>query len=185
MPCAALAQRRHRSVRSCARPDRLAGLGAVPLQQDVDAACSELAAYVRNELGLLGVEIGTVAHGRELDDPVLVPFREQCNKLRAIVFIHPETAPGFERHRNVVGFGAAGAYPSETGVIAAKLLLGGYLTRFPDMTIVLSHGGGTLPWLLPRLDQLLVGAEGLASRLSSRCVSVGRGARVLLRYAHV
>jgi len=122
-----------------ARPDRFSGLGAVPLQ-DVDAACSELA-YVRGDLGLLGVEIGTVAHGRELDDPALVPFWEQCNALRAVVFIHPETAPGFERHRNVLGFGAAGAYPSETGVIAAKLLLGGYLTRFPDMTIVLSHGG--------------------------------------------
>lgn len=133
------------------RPDRFAGLGAIPLQ-DVDAACRELA-YVRNDLGLLGVEIGTTAAGRELDDPALLPFWEQCNALHAIVFIHPETAPGFERHRNIVGFVAAAAYPTENGMIASKLLLGGYLTRFPNVKIVLSHGGGTLPWMLPRIDR--------------------------------
>jgi aminocarboxymuconate-semialdehyde decarboxylase len=133
------------------RPDRFAGLGAIPLQ-DVDAACRELS-YVRRDLGLLGVEIGTTAAGRELDDPALIPFWEQCDALRTIIFIHPETAPGFERHRNIVGFIAAAAYPSENGLIASKLLLGNYLTRFPNVTIVLSHGGGTLPWLLPRIDR--------------------------------
>jgi aminocarboxymuconate-semialdehyde decarboxylase len=133
------------------RPDRFAGLGAIPLQ-DVDAACRELH-YIRKDLRLLGVEIGTTAAGRELDDPALIPFWEQCNELRTIVFIHPETAPGFERHRNIVGFIAAAAYPSENGIIASKLLLGNYLTRFPNVKIVLSHGGGTLPWLLPRIDR--------------------------------
>jgi len=134
-----------------ARPDRFAGLGAVPLQ-DIDATCRELA-YVRHDLGLLGVEICTTAAGRELVDPALLPFWEQCNALRAVVFIHPESAPGFERHRDPVGFIAAAAYPTETGMIAAKLLLAGYLTRFPNVTIVLSHGGGTLPWMLPRIDR--------------------------------
>ena len=134
-----------------ARPDRFSGLGAIPLQ-DVEAACGELD-YIRNTLGLLGVEIGTTAAGRELDDPALVPFWEACNRTRTVIFIHPETAPGFERHRNLVLFPAAACYPTETGVVAAKLLLGGYLTRFPDMTIVLAHGGGTLPWMLPRIDR--------------------------------
>jgi aminocarboxymuconate-semialdehyde decarboxylase len=134
-----------------ARPDRFSGLGAIPLQ-DVEAACGELD-YIRNSLGLLGVEIGTTAAGRELDDPALVPFWEACNRTRTVIFIHPETAPGFERHRNLVLFPAAACYPTETGVVAAKLLLGGYLTRFPDMTIVLAHGGGTLPWMLPRIDR--------------------------------
>ena len=134
-----------------ARPDRFAGLGAIPLQ-DVDATCKELH-YIVRDLGLLGVEINTTAAGRELDDPALIPFWEQCNALRAIVFIHPEKSPGVARHSNVPQFIAAAAYPSETGLVAAKLLLGGYLTRFPNVTIVLAHGGGTLPWMLPRLDR--------------------------------
>ena len=142
-----------------ARPDRFAGLGAIPLQ-DVDAACGELS-YLRRDLQLLGVEIGTNVAGRELDDPELVPFWETCNALRAVIFIHPETAPGFERHR-ANGLVGSAAYPSETGIVAAKLLLGGYLQRFPDLTIVLAHGGGTLAWLLPRIDRFW--ETGLAER---------------------
>lgn len=145
------------------RPDRFAGLGAIPLQ-DIDAACGELN-YVMRDLHLIGVEIGTVAAGRELDDPALLPFWEQCNALQAIVFIHPETAPGFERHSNIVQFAAAASYPSDTGLVAAKLLLGGYLTRFPGMKIVLAHAGGTLPWMLPRLDRFW----GVAKQWHTTC----------------
>ena len=134
-----------------ARPDRFAGLGAIPLQ-DVDATCKELN-YIMRDLGLLGIEVNTTAAGRELDDPALIPFWEQCNALRAIVFIHPEKSPGVARHSNVPQFIGAAAYPSETGLVSAKLLLGGYLTRFPNVAIVLAHGGGTLPWMLPRLDR--------------------------------
>jgi aminocarboxymuconate-semialdehyde decarboxylase len=134
-----------------ARPDRFAGLGAVPLQ-DTGAACSELQ-YIMRDLKLLGVELNTTAPGRELDDPALIPFWEECEKHRAIVFIHPEKAPGAERHRHVPMFIAAAAYPTETGLVAARLLMGGYLTRYPNVTIVLAHGGGTLPWMLPRLDR--------------------------------
>jgi aminocarboxymuconate-semialdehyde decarboxylase len=148
------------------RPDRFAGLGAVPLQ-DVEASCKELH-YVRRDLGLLGIEINTTAAGRELDDPALIPFWEQCNALRAVVFIHPEKAPGAERHRNVPQFIAAAAYPSETGLVAAKLLLGGYLTRFPDVTIVLAHGGGTLAWMLPRLDRFWHTLKGKPGILEER-----------------
>jgi aminocarboxymuconate-semialdehyde decarboxylase len=149
-----------------ARPDRFSGLGAIPLQ-DPDVACRELA-HVRNDLGLLGVEIGTEAAGRELDDPALLAFWEQCNALRAVIFIHPESAPGFERHRNYPQFGAAVSYPSETGMVAAKLLLAGYLTRFPDMTIVLAHGGGTLPWLLPRMDRFWGVTKALHEKLPEK-----------------
>jgi aminocarboxymuconate-semialdehyde decarboxylase len=44
--------------------------------------------------------------------------------------------------------------PAETGTAAAGLLAGGALTRRrPGARLCLAHGGGTLPWLLPRLDR--------------------------------
>jgi aminocarboxymuconate-semialdehyde decarboxylase len=155
------------------RPDRFSGLGAIPLQ-DPDFACRELA-HIRTDLGLLGVEIGSYAAGRELDDPALLGFWEQCNALRAIVFIHPESAPGFERHKNVPQFGAMMSYTSETGIVAAKLLLGGYLTRFPDMTVVLAHGGGTLAWMLPRLDRFWGVTKALQEKLPEKPSLAVRG----------
>ena len=134
-----------------ARPDRFAGLAMVPLQ-DPDSACAELERAVC-DLGLHGVEIGTVAGGRELDDAALAPFWERCAALGAIVFIHPESAPGFDRLR-FMQMVISTAYPSETGIAAARLLMTGIFTRHPDLRIVLAHAGGTLPWLLPRLDRL-------------------------------
>jgi aminocarboxymuconate-semialdehyde decarboxylase len=133
------------------RPDRFAGLAMVPLQ-DPDAACAEVDRAM-GELGMHGIEIGTVAGGRELDDPALAPFWERCAAHGAIVFIHPESAPGFDRLR-FLQMVISTAYPSETGIAAARLLMTGIFTRHPGLRIVLAHGGGTLPWLLPRLDRL-------------------------------
>jgi len=133
-----------------ARPDRFAALGAVPLQ-DPDLACSELDRLI-GELGLNGIEIGTTAGDRELDDPALDAFWERCEARDAIVFIHPESAPGFDRVRKRMLVISTG-YPTETGLAAAMLVTSGLLER-RRLRIVLAHGGGTLPWILPRLDRL-------------------------------
>lgn len=148
-----------------ARPDRFAGLGAVPLQ-DVDRACDELEAALQ-DFGLRGVELMTNVGGRELDDPTLLPFWERCNDLGAIVFLHPESGPSFDRLR-LHGLVASVAYPSETGLVASRLLLKGMLTRFPNVRVVLSHGGGTLPWLLPRIDRFWDAMPTIQAALPTR-----------------
>jgi aminocarboxymuconate-semialdehyde decarboxylase len=148
-----------------ARPDRFAGLGMVALQ-DPDVACEELQRAV-GELGLAGIEIGTHAGGRDLADPGFDAFWECCDALGALVFVHPENAPGFERLRTARLAFAAG-YPSESGLCAASLIMTGVIARWPRVRFVFAHGGGTLPWLLPRLDAVWSAYADVRETLAQR-----------------
>lgn len=68
-------------------PDRLVGMGTVPLQ-DVGMAVAELRRCV-NELGLRGVEIGSNVSGRELAEDALRPFFAAAEELGVLEFLHP------------------------------------------------------------------------------------------------
>jgi aminocarboxymuconate-semialdehyde decarboxylase len=132
-------------------PDRFRALGAVPMQ-DPEQAVSELRRCVQ-ELGFLGVEIGTRVGDRELGDPAFDPFFDTAAALGALVLVHPaDTTLDPRLAAAGVAFGAG--MPTETGIAAAALLVSGaMLRRRPGIRLCLAHGGGTLPWLLPRLDK--------------------------------
>jgi aminocarboxymuconate-semialdehyde decarboxylase len=132
-------------------PARFRALGAVPMQ-DPDQAVTELRRCVE-QLGFLGVEIGTRVGDRELGDPEFDPFFDAAAELGAMVFVHPaDTTLDPRLAAAGVAFGAG--MPTETGIAAAALLVSGALTRRRGgIRLCLAHGGGTLPWLLPRLDK--------------------------------
>jgi aminocarboxymuconate-semialdehyde decarboxylase len=129
---------------------RFWALATVPLHRPVDAA-AELGRAM-GQLGMRGATIASEAGpGRELDDPGLEPFWATAEALGAFILLHPGTPPGGERMgtyhlRNLVG------NPLATAHAAARLIFGGVLDRHPDLRIVLSHGGGALPWVVSRLD---------------------------------
>lgn len=133
------------------RPDRLAGLATVPLQ-DVPAAVAELGRAIC-QLGLRGVYIGSNVCGKELDHPDLLPFFAQVEALRAPVFIHPIDVLGSERLGSYYLHNGLGN-PFDTAVAAARLIFGGILDRFPRLQVCLAHAGGALPYLIGRLDRV-------------------------------
>jgi aminocarboxymuconate-semialdehyde decarboxylase len=129
---------------------RFLGLGTVPLHRPA-AAAAELRRCMEG-LGLRGATIGSdPGAGRELDAADLEPFWEAAEELRAVLLLHPSDVPGGARMgsyhlRNLVG------NPMATAHAAARLIFGGVLDRHPGLRIVLSHGGGALPWIAGRLD---------------------------------
>lgn len=132
-----------------AQPDRVAALGAVPLQ-DPELAAGELRALMA--VGKLsGVEIAASVRDDYLGAERFEPFWTAAAETRAIVLVHPTTR----------GFGAAvfGDYylwnsvgnPMETTVTAAHIVSAGVLERHRGLRLVLAHGGGALLALRGRL----------------------------------
>lgn len=146
------------------RPDRLAGLATVPLQ-DVPESVAELERAMA--LGLRGVSIGSNVNGKDLDHPDLLPFFAKAEASRAVVFIHPLDVLGDERIRSYYLHNGLGN-PFDTAVAAARLMMGGVLDRFPRLRVCLAHAGGALPWLVGRLDRVFRVREEARGRARRR-----------------
>jgi aminocarboxymuconate-semialdehyde decarboxylase len=130
-------------------PQRLIGLGAVPLQ-DVDAALSELD-FVVKTLKFPGVEIASHVNGISIGDPRFEPFFAAAESLNAAIFVHALRPAGQDR---IVGTGfieQAVCFPGDIGLACASMITGGVAARHPKLRIAFSHGGGVMSILLPRL----------------------------------
>jgi aminocarboxymuconate-semialdehyde decarboxylase len=130
-------------------PQRFAAFATVPLQSPNDAV-AELHRAIE-ELGFWGVEIGSSIAGAPLDDPALDVFWAACCELDVPVFMHPHHELGGERAKAYY-LGNLFGNPSETGLIAARLIFAGVFERFRNLHMILAHAGGTLPYIIGRLD---------------------------------
>jgi predicted TIM-barrel fold metal-dependent hydrolase len=84
-----------------------------------------------------------------LGHPEYVTIWQELNARKAVVFVHPIN------NKNEVLFNEklpmpALDWPHETGRTAMDLILNGRLEQFPNVKIILSHAGGTLPVLVTR-----------------------------------
>jgi aminocarboxymuconate-semialdehyde decarboxylase len=129
-------------------PKSFVGLGAVPLQ-DTDSSLRELE-FVMQKMKFSGVEIASHVDGTSIGDPRFEPFFAACEKLGAAVFVHALRPAGMER---IVGAFSEQAvcFPNEIALACASMITGGVAARHPKLRIAFSHGGGTMPILLPRL----------------------------------
>jgi aminocarboxymuconate-semialdehyde decarboxylase len=130
-----------------AHPDRFRGLGSVPLQAP-DLAVTELTRCMTG-LGLSGVTIATRVRDREIGDAALRPFWESAEALGAVVFIHP-AGNHDQRFRKWQLWNSIGQSFEEAMAIAS-LFYEGLLDAYPKLKIVVSHGGGYMPFYLGRI----------------------------------
>lgn len=143
-------------------PDRLVGLGTVPLQ-DTDAAIAELERCVQ-ELSFRGLELATNVNGEDLSISRLEPFWARVEELGVFVFLH---STGFSHPArltdhyfiNIIG------HPIEATLAAAHLIFDGVIERHPDLKIVLAHGGGYLPAYAGRMDHAYRARRDVAAAL--------------------
>ncbi len=129
----------------------LSALASVPLQSGEAAARLLEEALAR---GFKGVMIGTQPKGAGgvLDDPDLNPFWEAASAHRCAVFIHPMFLCGDDRLDAYDLLNAVGRL-ADTSIAVARLLYSGHLERYAGANLIVSHGGGALPYALGRLQR--------------------------------
>lgn len=132
------------------RPARFTALATLPLN-DPAASVAELERAME-KLGFRGVMVFGNVNGTALSDRRYWPLWERAHALKAVCYIHPTHPLGVEAMQDywlmpLIGF------PFDTTLAAASLVFSGVVERFPDITWVLAHLGGAIPYLAERLDR--------------------------------
>jgi len=130
-------------------PDSFAAMATLPLQVP-QAALKELERAI-GKLGLRGIEIGSHVGKQELGDPVFWPIYEFLERGGLPMFIHPHHVAGMDRLENFFLHNLIGN-PLETSIAAANLIFSGVFQRYPDLKVILAHGGGQLPYIFGRIE---------------------------------
>ena len=134
----------------CGRHDRrFSMLATVPLP-NAAAAAAELEHAVK-KLGAVGTVVAANVEGVNLGELDLDEFWHAAVELDVAIFIHP-TQPAALPRTTRFALSQIAQYPHDTTLCVGSLIFAGVLDRFPRLRILLSHGGGTFPYLSGRFD---------------------------------
>jgi predicted TIM-barrel fold metal-dependent hydrolase len=110
--------------------------------------------YGLDELGAIGVSTRTSMDGVFLGDPSHDRLLQELNERSAVISTHPMDVPAGKDGAT----GLPGMPPFvcdfllDTTRAAVNLIRNGTLDRYPNLSFVLPHGGGFLPYMATRLD---------------------------------
>jgi predicted TIM-barrel fold metal-dependent hydrolase len=136
---------------SLEHPGRFGSFALLPLP-DVDGALEEVT-YALDILHLDGVGLFSSVNDRYLGDPLFDPVFDELNRRNAVVFLHPthcEAPP--ETNLGAPPFVVE--YVFDTSRAIVNLIFTGTLTRYPDIRVIIAHGGGAVPYLTQRISML-------------------------------
>ncbi len=125
------------------------GLGTVPMQ-NIDLAIQEMDRCI-NELNFPGIQIGSNVNGENLNEEKFDPIFEYAEKINCSIFVHPWEMMG-AKEVNKYWLPWLVGMPAETSRAICSLIFGGVLEKYPSLKFAFSHGGGSFPFTLGRID---------------------------------
>ncbi|WP_187278579.1 amidohydrolase family protein [Methylobacterium sp. WL64] len=121
---------------------RLGSMAILPLP-DVEASLAEIE-YAFDTLDMDGVGIISNYNGVYLADAKIAPVLEELNRRKAVAFVHPTIPPGWRSFAVDIPAPVM-EYIFDSTRMAQQLVSSGAKAKFPDIAIIVCHGGGTLP----------------------------------------
>ena len=132
-------------------PGRFGVFAFLPMPH-IDVTLREIA-YAFDTLKVLGVGMYTNYGDKWLGDPAFNPVFEELNRRKAVVFTHPITANCCANLIPNIGDGAI-EWQTDTTRAIAQMIFDGAADRYPNVRMIWSHGGGTMPFLIERFINL-------------------------------
>lgn len=131
-------------------PDRIRWMASLPWQYP-DRALVELDRA--HSAGAVGVMVLANIDGASLSDPRFEPVWAEVDRRALPVLVHPSAPPAvehlsLERHYLVATVG----FTFDTTLAVSRLMFDGFFDRFPHLKLIAAHAGGTLPYLVSRMD---------------------------------
>ncbi|KAF5539114.1 2-amino-3-carboxymuconate-6-semialdehyde decarboxylase [Fusarium mexicanum] len=138
------------SATESAYANRLGFFGVLPDWRDINGTLAEIDFLYSTQRLCNGVMVFTTYGDMLLGNPLFLPIWQKLQDYKALVFLHPDSlsvGPKFIAGglpQLIIDFPLA---PARTAV---DLIMTKTLRRLPDIDIILSHAGGTLPFIASR-----------------------------------
>lgn len=132
-------------------PGRFGSFATLTLP-DIEGSLQEIE-HALDVLKADGIMLFTSYDKKWLGDPFFSPIFEELDRRKAVLFVHPTTnaccanlLPGIPS--------AKIEYGTDTTRAIVRMVSSGASKRYPNMRLIFSHGGGTMPYLVTRFEDL-------------------------------
>jgi predicted TIM-barrel fold metal-dependent hydrolase len=132
-----------------AHPSRFYGLATLPLQ-NMEASLTELDRCV-DKLGFRGILLYSNLDGSWPDEPRFRPLFRRAEQIGVPILLHPACPTTFEQTKGYEMAATLGLM-FDTSIALTRIILAGMLDEFPKLNLVCPHVGGTVPYLIGRMD---------------------------------
>ncbi len=138
-------------------PSKFGQFGGIPMP-DVDGSLKEIE-HMFDQLKVDGIGIYTNDNqGRWPGDPYFEPMWQELNRRNAIVYMHP-LAPSCCTDLKYGPSNAMLEYDFDIGRAVASIIVNGVMFRYPNLTFITAHSGGTVPMLVGRMKDRVPAAS--------------------------
>jgi 6-methylsalicylate decarboxylase len=132
-------------------PKRFGAVATLPAL-DADDALAEIS-YALDTLKLDGMTTTTSHDDSYLGEPQFDPWLEELNQRRSTLFVHPTTTKAGKSL--LMGLNdCILEFVFDTTRMITNMVVTGAKKRFSEINIISTHGGGTIPYLLHRIQTL-------------------------------
>jgi aminocarboxymuconate-semialdehyde decarboxylase len=132
-------------------PSRIRWLASLPWEYP-KRAVEELARSC--DAGAVGVMVIANIAGRSLTEAAFAPIWREIDRRALPVLVHPGEPPGADlMDMGLYDLSWSVGFMFDTTLAFTRMIFDGFLDLYPNLTLIASHGGGTLPYLVGRFEK--------------------------------